>query len=243
MAAVNNGRMTSLPPPIVFSVAFYRTAAVCSFLSVLTTLGLIFLPQWYSGGGDFDSRMARVDDPIAQLRAWIYLIHPFLVALAALAVAVRLRRIAPGRMLVGLLGFLLWAATEAAQQALSLVAFDRWRHAWLVADEAARAVLRTQIGIYDGLWDAMYFLLLIGFFIGNVCYAAAMLRRHALTRVLGVFYVVAAALTALYAAGEFGAPGLPEPLAGWIYPAVQPLARALIGVWLWRFAEELRPGP
>ncbi len=235
--------MTTTPSPIPFTPAFYRFAAICSTLTAVTTLGLIFLPQWYSGGSDFDSRMARVDDPVAQLRAWIYLVHPFLVATAALAVAVRLRRIAPGRALVGLLGFLLWAGTEAAQQAMSLVAFDRWRHAWLVADEAARSTLRIQIGVYDAFWDAMYFLLLIGFFIGNACYAAVLIRRHRFSRVLAGFYAAAAALTAMLFVGELGGPVLPEPYAGWIYPAVQPLARALIGVWLWRMADELRSEP
>ena len=156
----DNSRMTT---PVTFSPTFYRFAAICSVLSAFTTLGLIFLPQWFSGGADFDSRMARVDDPVAQLRAWIYLLHPFLVAAAAVAVAVRLRWTAPGLALFGVLGFLLWAGTEAGQQALSLVAFDRWRHAWLLADEGACSALRVQIGVYDGLWDAMYFLLLIGF--------------------------------------------------------------------------------
>jgi hypothetical protein len=34
---------------------------------------------------------------------------------------------------------------------------------------------------------------------------------------------------------------LPEPLANWSYPAIQPLARVLIGVWLWRAADESAP--
>lgn len=91
--------------------------------------------------------MARVDDPVAQLRAWIYLLHPFLVAAASVAVVLRLRWTAEGLALFDVLGFLLWAATEAGQQALSLVAFDRWRHAWLLADQATRSVLRVQIGV------------------------------------------------------------------------------------------------
>jgi len=34
---------------------------------------------------------------------------------------------------------------------------------------------------------------------------------------------------------------LPEPLASWSYPAIQPLGRILIGVWLWRVADESLP--
>ena len=118
------------------------------------------------------------------------------------------------------------------------MAFDRWRQAWLVADEAARSALRLQIGVYDGLWDAMYFLLLIGFFIGNTCYATVLLRRRGLSSVIGGFYLAAAVLTLQIFTVELGAPGLPEPWAGWVYPAVQPSGRVLIGVWLWGWADE-----
>lgn len=34
-----------------------------------------------------------------------------------------------------------------------------------------------------------------------------------------------------------------EPLAGWSYPAIQPLGRTLIGLWLWSAAHEEAPLP
>jgi hypothetical protein len=36
---------------------------------------------------------------------------------------------------------------------------------------------------------------------------------------------------------------LPEPYASWSYPASQPLARTLIGLWLWSAAYEEAPLP
>lgn len=59
----------------------------------------------------------------------------------------------------------------------------------------------------------MYFLLLIGFALGNACYAAVLLRRRDLSWVLGGFYLAAAALIVQILAGELGAQGLPEPPA------------------------------
>ncbi|UXI65836.1 hypothetical protein [Tahibacter amnicola] len=225
----------------VFTPRFYRVAAICSMVSAATTLLLIFLPYAYTGGSDFDSRMARVNDPAAILRAWAYLIHPFLVVGAALGVAIRLRRLAAGLVLPGFLGFLLWGMSEAGQQAMTLIAFDRWRHAWLVADAATKDALRVQIAVYDGLWDALYFLLLIAFVIGNSFYAIAIARRGRLGRWLAFFYTAAAALTVTIIASELGAPPLPGPLNAVLYPALQPLARILIGVWLWRMADEREP--
>jgi hypothetical protein len=224
-----------------FSPAFYRVGGACSLLSALTTLLLIFLPRWFSPADDFTGRMARVEDPLYQLRAWVYLVHPFLVFTAALGVAMRLRRQVAALAIPGLLGFALWAATEAGQQALTLIAFDRWRRAYLAGDPIVRSRMELHTALYDGLWDAMFFLLLLGFLIGNVMYALAMWRGQGLARALSLLYLAAAMLALFGIAGELGVSVLPSALGFWLYPAIQPLARTLIGVWLWRHCNEDEP--
>lgn len=221
-----------------FPARFYRFAALCSFATVLSTLGLIFLPGFYPPIDGVEARMALVHEPVYQLRAWTYLLHPFLVFAAALGVMLRLRREAPTAVLIGILGFALWATTEAAQQALTLMSFDRWRVAWAEADTALRALIVERTAWYDALWDAMYFLLLIGFAIGNAAYAWALRSRARFDRVLAYFYAAATLLTLGLLSAEAGGPRLPDGLGGWLYPAIQPLGRALIGVWLWREARD-----
>lgn len=229
-----------LPADRRFPPNFYRTAAICSWISVLTTLGLIFLPEWFAPGDSFEARMARVQDPVYVLRSWIYLLHPFVVVTAALGVAIRLRAVAAAWVLPGLLGFMLWGATEAAQQTLTLVAFDPWREAFLAGDEAIRSTMELRTALYDGVWNAMFALLLIGFLLGSALYAAAILEIAAadggFERVLGWFYGAVALLTAFGLLREFGLPSPPPQLDDWLYPAIQPLGRTLIGVWLWRTA-------
>lgn len=221
-----------------FSPSLFRVAAACSLLSALTTLGLIFLPEWYAAGEGFEGRMARVHDPAYQLRAWIYLVHPFLVLTAALAVALRVRAMAPASALFGALGFVLWAFTEALQQTWTLFAFDAWRRAYLAGDAALRAQMPVQAAVYDGLWNALYVLLLIGFAVGNLLLGAALLRQQRLTRVVGIFLLAAFALTLSNLSAEVEGPTLPASLGPWVYAALQPLGRVLIGVWLWRAARE-----
>lgn len=223
-----------------FGFAFYRFGAVCSFISVVTTLLLIFLPDLYAPVEGFDGRMSRVHDPAYALRSWVYLVHPFIVLSAAVAVAMRIRRRNSVAALVGLLGFLLWAFTEAAQQTMTLFAFDEWRAAYPTADEATRAYIRANTFLYDGLWDALYVLLLIGFAIGNLALGIAMSRSKGLTRVVGCFLLAAVALTLTYLLTELGAPPLPETLGAWLYPSIQPLGRGLIGLWLWKYAVDER---
>jgi hypothetical protein len=221
-----------------FTPSFYRVAAICSVASAVTTLGIIFLPQMFAPAQDFAARMARVTDPAYRVYAWVYFVHSFLTMTAALAVATRLRREAAGLVIPGLLAFLLWGATEAAQQALTLMAFNPWRLAWLAGDPAVRATMETRTAVYDGVWNAMYFLIVVAFLIANVLYAATMWRGRGLTRVVGALYAAAALLTALIILVELGGPSLPPAVGFWIYPLVQPLARTLIGVWLWRNREE-----
>lgn len=227
---------------MTFSKSFYRAAALGSFLSVATTLLLIFLPRFYGPIGSFEQRMQVVHEPLWLLRAWTYLLHPFVVFAAALGVAAALRRVASGAMTAGLLGFLVWAFTEAAQQALTLVAFRRWAIAFGGADAGARKILHAQIATYDAVWDAMFLLLLIGFLIGNAFYGAVLIRRPGFDRILGAFFVGIALLTAAGISGELGGPVLPSALGPWLYPTIQPLARVLIGAWLWR-AGDSPPAP
>jgi hypothetical protein len=223
-----------------FTPAFYRVTAICSFASAVTTLGLIFLPEMFAPAENFAARMARVSDPVYRAYAWVYFVHPFLVVAAALGVAMRLRREAAPLVVPGLLAFLLWGATEAGQQALTVMAFNPWRLAWLAGDPVVRATMELRTAMYDGVWNAMYFLLIIGFFIANSFYAVALWRgQDRLSRVVGALYAAAAALTLQIIIMEVGgAQLLPDAVDFWLYPLIQPLARTLIGVWLWKHRNE-----
>lgn len=226
-----------------FSVRFYRAAATCSLLSAVTTLGLIFLPRFYPPVPDFAARMALGGERAYVLRSWIYLLHPFLVFAATVGLAARCRLRSAGSAAMGLAGFALWAATEAGQQALTKVALDRtWRVAWPRADATAQALIRERVALYDVLWDAMYVLLLFGFLLGNVFLAYAVGRvtnrgeeSAKLGRWVSAALWAAAGLTLVNLLQDFGAVRAGSVLA-WLYPAIQPAGRVLIGVWLWREA-------
>jgi len=216
---------------------FVKVAAVASWVSVITTLMLIFLPELFEPVKDFAGRMHRVHEPAYVLRSWAYLLHPFLVLTAALGIGYLLRERSPVLALFGILGFTWWAFLEASQQTLTLFAFDKWRLAWDTADEATRAALRVNTIMYDGIWDGLYALLLIAFTIGNACYAASMVRQPGLPRMISGFMFAVCLLSICLLANEMRMPLLPDVVLEWSYPAIQPLGRFLIGLWLWRASQ------
>jgi hypothetical protein len=224
----------------VFSPYFYRGAAVCSVLSAVTTLLLIFLPSFYGAGEGFEGRMMRVKDPAYEVRAWVAFIHPFLATYAAIALAVRLRDEAAGLALLGGLSYLVWGIVEIAQQAFTLVAFDNWRLAWLAGDPQVREQMAVRVALYDGIWDALYIVLLTAIIIGSACFARLCWQpRAALSRTISVFFVLVVPLSCYFFFTAMGGREfLPASLVFWFYPLTQPLARSLIGVWLWRAADE-----
>lgn len=131
---------------------------------------------------------------------------------------------------------------DDARAHLTKVALDRtWRAAWPTADAAARELIRNQVATYDALWNAMYFLVLIGFMVESIGLALATRREPGRPlgehRVLGRCGAHAALLFP-----EVGAPTLPNSWTAWLYPATGPLGRFIIGLWLWREAARLPEG-
>jgi hypothetical protein len=113
---------------------------------------------------------------------------------------------------------------------MTIFAFDKWRAAYFAADEVTRAIIRANTAMYDGLWDALYLLLLIGFSIGNTSLGLALVRAgRGVTRIVGFFLLAAVAITLPIITGEMQLWTMPEPLSSWSYPAIQPLGRTLIG--------------
>ncbi|MEM6907736.1 MAG: hypothetical protein AAF494_03565 [Pseudomonadota bacterium] len=222
------------------SRAFFRVAAIGSILSVASTLILIFAPRYYPAMDDFAARMELVNHLAYQLRAWTYLVHPFLVMTAASGLVAAVWQRERVLAILGLTGFGLWAATEAAQQCLTLFAYDRWRVQWLAGDPVILATMELRAAIYSSLWDAAYVLLIIGFFIGNLALAWAFWKGEGFDRIVAISLALAAILTLLIIVTEFGGPALlPAALAPLVYPAIQPAGRFVIGLWLWRHAARM----
>jgi hypothetical protein len=157
-----------------------------------------------------------------------------------MGVAARLASRHASLVLPGFLLWCLWAFTEMIQQSLALVANHyAWRAGYETANESVRAMIRTQMFGFDAVWDALYVLLLIGFVGGNALYAAAFRGSLGLGRALAVFYLLAAGLSIFNFLSAFNIATWTGPALSWIYPLLQPAARASIAAWLWQHAKQM----
>ena len=96
--------------------------------------------------------------------------------------------------------------------------------------------MEMRAAVYDGLWEAAYSLL-FGIIIGSSFFghpARCQIRFAGGWRPLRI----GCNPIGLAPVGQLGGPVLPESLGYWVYPATQPLARILIGLWLLRVARQ-----
>jgi hypothetical protein len=180
----------------------------------------------------------RSTNPIYVARMWIGIVHPFIAVVAALGVALVRSRTSVGAAACGFVFFAFWAAAEAIQQALILVALNwGWRASYLAtSDPVIRASLARSMSDFEQFSDGIFFVILIAFICANLLYAWATWTRERWDRIISGFFVLAAGLGVISYATSFGGGLLPPGVMAFLYPAIQPVGRCLTGIWLWRQA-------
>ena len=219
-----------------FTAGFFRFAAACALLSAITTLGVHLIPG-AEKAVTFEQRIALHADPVYIARLGNVLVHILLVIASMWGVAAAKRKTAAGFMGLGFLGYLLFALAEIFRTSLGLFMVNRgWRARFAGADEATQNELRTLLSAWPGINDALFFLLVLGFFIGNLFYGSVLVRGAGFERTLGTILLFWAALGFYGMANGFlGAAWLPDvpDFVAWTF---QPAVRVLIAIWLWGVA-------
>lgn len=219
---------------------FLKVAAVCSVLGAITTALLIFLP--IAQATSFESQVILYSDSLYTGRLWVFFFHPQFNLLATLGLGVLLYKKTPGLVISGVLFMMIWAVTEAAQQAFIIDAVNQiWRTTYAdTEDETLKQVLKTNlIGSY-GFQDSMYFLLLYCFGVGSILMGLALCKSDKWGRWIGFtflfFGVLSLASFVRYYAGVSMLSEMIDACYAWIYTWLQPLARLCVGIWLWKAA-------
>lgn len=134
--------------------------------------------------------------------------------------------------------FVLWAFTEVVQQTILLVTMNlRWRREYLATESSDRhSVLRAHIESVGGISDALFVVILLAFIAANLLALAALLSGGRRGRLPATCFGVGATLGALSLISTID-PGAAGAVMQILYPLLQPAARFVVGVWLWRVAD------
>jgi hypothetical protein len=175
-------------------------------------------------------------------RLWVNFVHEFLALTAYGAAAAALwgrSRFLAGS---GFLWFVLWGFTETVGVSINIWAVNRsWRSQVAAADAATRQSLKANLTAFADVWDAMFFVILISFLLGTTFLGLAAIPGAGLERWVGILLLLAAPLTVVILLSEQAGMPFLEPLVAWSYPVLQPVSRALMGVWLWRRSTAATP--
>jgi hypothetical protein len=219
-----------------FTPRFFRFGAVCALLTALTTLVVHVMPSLWSNTTSFEQQVDLRLNSLYLTNRWVVLSHCALVVVSMFALGLPALRRAPVAVFFGFLAFVCFAFTEILRTATSIFVINRnWRAVYASAvDPATRERVRAFIESYSGINDALFFIFYTAFSVGLICYGIAFLRTNGRMSQLGMLFIVWALLSL---------PGWMDAVIGtellgryfeWVGPAFLPVARAWIGIWLWR---------
>lgn len=219
----------------MFQPRFFRFAAILAGLTAITTLCIHLMPTLWSQATSFDDRANLFRNPLVRTYLVIVILHCLMVVASTFAIGVAHFRLAPARMSLGFLGYLLFAATELLRTSLNLVAVNRyWRPGYVNAtDPGIKDYFRENLNAMHDVSVSLFLLFGIGFLIGNALYGSAFIQRKGFDRIVGGVLLLwcwlsLPGLIDAASGSQFGR------FVGWVGPIYQPLARTLIAVWLWR---------
>ena len=224
------------------SPAFIRVAGICTILTALTTIAVHWLPDLWSSATTFESRVQLRHNTIYVGRLWIVLIHCALVVISMAAIPCLLNGVARLIAIFGFGCYVVFAFVEILRTSLSIFAVNRaWRTGYETSnDDMRRHTFRDALDAFSGVNDTLFFLFFAAFTAGLFCYGFALLLRSGIDQGVGLLFLLWGVvnlpdLVSVIAGNEALARGF-----GWVGRYFQPVARFLIGAWLWNISTRFR---
>lgn len=224
------------------SPVFVKIASICAILTGLSTIAIHWLPDLWSNATTFESRVQLRHNAIYMGRFWIVLIHCVLVVISMAAIPMLLRGTSRLIAMFGFGSYVLFAFVEMLRTSLSIFAVNRaWRAGYEAStDEMQRRAFRSALDTFGGVNDALFFLFFLAFTASLFCYGIALLSNSGTDQRIAYLFLLW---------GILNLPGLIGAILGneslgeffdWVGRYFQPIARLLIGLWLWNLSARFR---
>lgn len=219
---------------------FLRVAAICSVLGAITTALVAFIPV--PEVETFDEKVSLHTNTNYLTKLWIFFLHPQFNVLAAFGISVLFVKKFPEYIIPATLGIIVWAVTEAGQQAFTIDAVNQtWRAEYMQqSDPQVKAALFVQLKGSEAIRSSMFFLLLFCYGVSSTLFGIVLLQSDTLGKWLGCSFLYFGILSfvsfARYYLGWKQVSPSVDFIFDTIYPWLQPAARLGLGIWLWRQA-------
>ena len=212
---------------------FLRAAAVCCFLTVLTTLGIHLL--FTSFGGDFASSVYLFNNNAYILSKFWVILHGILVFIAMTGLFQLLYQQTPGLSIIGLFFYGAFALTEIARQMFVLFYVNKLRAMYVEqVNPVLKEQIRHDIENFAFISDALFGIFILSFSIGNFFYGLSMLKQQNFGKLLGTLLLLWAGFSFLSFSNEFIQSESISSFSKLGNTIFQPVMRLLLAIWLWK---------
>ena len=224
------------------SPAFMRVGSISALLTALTTVAVHWLPDLWENLTTFESRVQLRHNVIYLGRFWVVMLHCVLVVILMAAIPLLLTGTPRLIAMFGFGSYVMFAFVEMLRTSLSIFAVNRaWRAGYETSsDEMQRRAFRAALDNFSGVNDALFFLFFLAFTVGLFCYGFALLSSSGMDQRVALLFLLW---------GILNLPGLIGTIVGneslgapfdWVGRYFQPMARLLIGLWLWNISTRFR---
>ena len=218
--------------------SFIRFAAICSFLSVITTLGIhVYFPDPPAG---FEERLQLFRNTTYLVNRWWVIVHCLLVIVAMWGFALLQFKKAPGSVGLGFLFFCVFAIAEITRQMMVLFYINGLRVQYLAStDVLAREELKTALTSAGLLTAPLFGVFILAFGLGGLCYGFSLIKTKGFSKLLSIVFFISGLASFILLANNFWQIPSLEKLMSRFNATFTPLMRVVIGVWLWKKANGL----
>lgn len=214
---------------------FTKIAAIASFLTVITTLGIhAFFPNF---SPEFDNRLLLYKNPIYTLNRWWIIVHCVLVLLAMWGLFEVYKTKHPSWLGFGLVFYAVFAIAEILRQFLILFYLNGLRIKYLnSANEGVKTMLKLDIENFTLLGDSLFGLFIFAFGLGNLCFGLVLFKENKLAKILGAMLIFWSIMNFTALILEFYPSEISGKIIGLLSLSFQPYVRLFIGIVLWKWA-------
>jgi hypothetical protein len=218
---------------------FQRIAAICAFATAITTFLLWLLPRLYVPPVGFEESITLYQNPHYMARMWVNFLHLPIALMGYFGLFIVLYKREAAKAGFGMLWFLVWGIVEMVGIAVNLFSVNyTWRPAYGNADSATKIALQNNIEAFASVWSSAFFVLLIAFLLGSLFFAWATWPGRGLEKLLSWLLWLAVPLTLLIILSNYADQQWAGQITTFVYPALQPVSRFVLGLFLWRKADK-----